>query len=100
MTTRRLIWGVTLITVMAVAHLGDAQQADSIKIDTTTSRDTTGQVAATIEPLRPPEAAADTIYPITPERRELLNKYSNFSLGWSVFYDVLNWLLLLVVAFS
>ncbi len=45
-------------------------------------------------------ASASSIYPITPERREMLNKYSKFDLGWSVFYSIFNWILLLIIAFS
>jgi STE24 endopeptidase len=43
---------------------------------------------------------AESTYPVTPERRELLNKYSNFKLGWSVFYDILNWVILLAIVLT
>jgi STE24 endopeptidase len=43
---------------------------------------------------------ADTIYPISPERRALLNKYSSFSFNWTLFNDIFQWILLLVIALS
>jgi STE24 endopeptidase len=44
-------------------------------------------------------APADTIYPVTLERRAMLNKYSDFRLGWEVFYEILQWVLLLGILF-
>jgi Zn-dependent protease with chaperone function len=89
------------ITTLMEWQQAPAQPADSIQSDSIIIQDTTAQTAGAIEMIKPAETAiADTIYPITPERRAMLNKYSNFKLGWSVFYDVLNWALLLIVAFS
>lgn len=45
-------------------------------------------------------APADTIYPVTPQRRELLNKYSSFDFKWSIFYEILQWLLLVIILFT
>jgi STE24 endopeptidase len=42
----------------------------------------------------------ESVYPVSPERRVLLNKYSKFRLEWSVFYDVFQWIVLLVIAFT
>ena len=44
-------------------------------------------------------AAADTVYPITPERRAMLNKYSDFKIGWEVFYEILQWIILLAILY-
>lgn len=51
-------------------------------------------------PSNPDIAVADTIYPVTPERRAMLNKYSAFKLEWDVFYNILQWIILLIVIFS
>lgn len=45
------------------------------------------------------QAATSIVYPITPERRELLNRYSNFSQLWDIFDTVFGWVLLLAIAF-
>jgi STE24 endopeptidase len=49
--------------------------------------------------VNPDTAVADTIYPITPERRAMLNKYSDFKIGWDVFYEILQWLMLLAILY-
>ncbi len=86
---------------LAIVQSAAAQLLDSNRIASQAVQDTSDISSATIESPKPPETAvSDTIYPITPERRALLNKYSNFSMGWSVFYEVVDWIILLLVAFS
>jgi Zn-dependent protease with chaperone function len=45
-------------------------------------------------------APEESIYPVSPERRVLLNKYSKFRLEWTVFYDIFQWIVLIAIAFT
>ena len=42
----------------------------------------------------------DSVYPITPERRVLVNQYSTLKLVWQVVAEVFDWIVMLVVAFT
>ncbi|MDD4052170.1 MAG: M48 family metallopeptidase [candidate division Zixibacteria bacterium] len=42
----------------------------------------------------------DSVYPITPERRALVNQYSTLRLVWEVIVEVFDWIVMLVVAFT
>lgn len=46
------------------------------------------------------QAATSIVYPITPERRELLNRYSNFSQWWDIFDTLFGWILLLAITLT
>jgi STE24 endopeptidase len=82
------IWADSLNTPPNTINDMSAVTADSMK------------TAGTVAPQSETGAPADTIFPVTPQRRELLNKYSSFSFKWSLFYDVLQWALLLIILFS
>ncbi len=97
---KRII-GILMVTAVATIFLNVSAsgQSDSLSAKIDSAADTSGQTAQ-ISPAPADTTAAGSLFPITPERREMLNKYSNFSLGWSVFYDIFDWLLLLILAFS
>lgn len=91
-----------IIVLMAIPALA-VNPPDSAKADTQTvaadSSQATGIVAEQQQTLSD-KAAADTIFPVTPARRELLNKYSSFDFKWSLFYEILQWALLVIILFT
>ncbi len=93
---KTIVFLISIVVALALTGAVWAQQTDSA------AADSAGLAAGVTQVPETPseEAPADTIYPVTPERRALLNEYSNFRLGWSVFYEFINWILLLVVAFG
>ena len=88
-----LILGAT--SLWASPAIGDSASAKAASPETLSvgNQKVTADTAKTL-------AQAESVYPVTPERRELLNKYSNFKLGWSVFYDILNWIILLAIVLT
>lgn len=88
-----LILGAT--SLWANSTIGDSASARAASPETAAI----GNEKMIIDTAKTP-AQAESVYPVTPERRELLNKYSNFKLGWSVFYDILNWIILLAIVLT
>ena len=102
--TKQIILMVMLVMVGAVSlwanpvMIGDSSKTQASGIDTTslTNKMPAGDSLGASARTNP----ADSLYPVSPARRVLLNKYSNFKLGWSVFYDILNWIILLAIALT
>ncbi len=91
-----ILFGVIPIWADSATTTSDAI-ADTMKV-AVDSATATGVV--TTQSQSETGAATDTIFPVTPQRRELLNKYSSFSFKWSLFYDFFQWALLLVILFT
>jgi hypothetical protein len=94
--TAIILFGVIPIWADSATTTSDAI-ADTMKV-AVDSATATGVV--TTQSQSETGAATDTIFPVTPQRRELLNKYSSFSFKWSLFYDFFQWALLLVILFT
>ncbi len=69
---------------------GDSAMSLGVPIDAPVAAPTTATSADT----------ARSIYPITPERRALVNQYSTLRLVWEVVAEVFGWIVMLVVAFT
>ena len=89
---------IILIIALGACGISSAQAQTSMS-DTAAIKDTVRQDSLLTQ-AQSDTTSASSIYPVTPERREMLNKYSRFDLGWDVFYEIFGWLMLLVIAFS
>lgn len=47
-----------------------------------------------------PADTAPSVYPVTPERREIMNRYSTLRLVWEVVAELFGWIVMLVIAFT
>jgi Zn-dependent protease with chaperone function len=93
---KKLTYLIILIIALGGCVITSTQAQTSVT-DSAAIADTSGQGSLSTQA---PADTAQSIYPVTPERRELLNKYSRFDIGWDVFYSIFGWLLLIVIAFS
>jgi STE24 endopeptidase len=94
---------LVLILLCAAGAAVSAQPVDaSAQVEATASGDSAMSLGV---PVAAPTttASADTaqsIYPITPERRALVNQYSTLRLVWEVVAEVFGWIVMLVIAFT
>lgn len=95
-----IVWMIIMCMSGAVvwAQSGDvpAQTETAIPADTALSPGAAVAAPVTIAPAD----TAQSIYPVTPERREIMNRYSSLRLIWEVVAEVFSWIVLLAVAFT
>lgn len=74
----------------------------SVQTETMPSSDTviTPDAAVTAPVTTTPTDTIPSVYPVTPERREIMNRYSSLRLIWEVVAEVFSWIVLLTVAFT
>ena len=79
-----------------------AQPVDvSARVEATAGGDSAMSLGMPVDaPVATPADTAQSVYPITPERRALVNQYSTLRLVWEVIAEVFGWIVMLVVAFT
>jgi STE24 endopeptidase len=102
---RFLVFSVLIATLFVAFAFAFAQNDKETGTQANVSAGTIETAQALSNPIESGKVSsevvpADTIYPISPERRALLNKYSSFSFNWTLFNDIFQWILLLVIALS